>query len=739
LRLQDYWRILVRRRWVFLSSLALVVGSALIVTLFATPKYQATTTIHIERQGPDILTSKDVMSVDPASWSYREFHDTQHRIIQSKTVARLAAERLDLANRPEFVARKGSPLWRLYGWLVSWPKGRRGPPDLTERAIGFIRSGLSVQPIWTTQLVRISHTDRDPALATDTANAVADAFLEFNFRQRYGMTAQATEFLTKEVARLQAEIAELERGLQDYGAKKEILALGDDGQNISERALSEISHRFTDAKGRLAVAEARYRSVRDVTPDSLPEVMNSSLISTLRREYAELERRHRQMAERFKPDWPPMKELLEEMSQARERLDVESRGIARQVAQVARTDFEKAKEEVVRIGALFERQRAEVQRVNRGAIDYASLKAEIDNKRRVMNDLITRQSQAGVSDRLQTTTASNIRVVDRAELPTVPVRPRKLLNMAVSLVVGLFLGLGLALLVDYLDNTVKSDQDLQAATNLAVLAQIPLVQPLRLVGVQEEEDADPYHTDLVNPSEAPSQLLEAFKDLRTALLLATPQAPPRSVVITSCEPAAGKSTVSLNLAVVLAQMGKRVLLVDGDLRRPRLHRTLRASNATGLSSLLSGNADLDEAVQDTAIPNLRLVTSGPLPPNPSELLGSVTLPGLINDLQNTHHFHHIVFDSSPVLSVADATILASRVDSTVIVARAAQTVRESLAQALKRLRHAHARVVGTVLNAASEEMGDYYGYCDTTSDATGAAREKPSSRFSRHRRRASKA
>mgnify|MGYP001765369442 CR=1 FL=1 len=714
LQFLDSWRVLVRRRAVVLTCLGAMVATSTLHSLFAEREYEAVATIQIERHGPDVLNFRDVVSVD-RSWSaYEDFYQTQYEILQSRAVLRIAVERLDLPNRPEFVGRRRSPVARARGWLKAsiTRETRSKSSDTVLPLIGFLQAGLRVQPVRNSHLVLISFRDANAALAADVVNAVADAYLQFDFDSRYSTTAQAAEFLTKEVARLQTEIAEMERKLQDLGTRKEILALSDGTQDISEQALSDLNSRYVDAQGRLALAAARDEAVRKTPVEALPEVLNSPLIANLRQQHAEVERRYRQMAERFKEDWPPLRQLKEELDGARERLEIESSTIARQVRGVARAEHDRIRTEVERLALEVASQKGEVQRVNRDAIEYASLQNEVETRRKVLAELVARQSETATSERLTDTRASNIRVVDAAEPPVAPIRPKKFINFALSFFFGLGIGGAMAFLLEHLDNTVKSEQDVERWAALPALGHVPLFQPLRAVRADENhgQEVKPSTVDLASHFDSRSPFAESFKNLRTSLLLASPERPPRSIVVTSAEAGDGKSTIALNLAVVLTQLGRRVLVLDGDLRRPRLHRMLAIPNDVGLSSLLSGNAEPQDAIQETEVPNLRAIPSGPIPPNPSELLGSPALERLMERLLDREGFDHVVVDSPPAVQVADGVILSSAFEATILVVRAGRTAKASLALAATRLRQGRGRGVGAVLNGISEAGGYHYGY-----------------------------
>ena len=709
--LLEYWTILVERRRVLFAILLLTLVLGTAITLLTAPEYLATASLKIERQGPEILTYQDVLGVDPMG--YKNFYQTQYEIIQSRAVLRRGAERLDLVNRPEFLARQESSLRKAVRWGKSLFKGRGESGDSMNRAIEFIEEGLTVGPIRNSHLVRISFLDRDPELSRDVVEAVAGAYQQFSLEERYTTTEQANEFLMKEVARTQAEITQLEGRLQQYGTEREILTIGDGTQDISEQALMDLNARLTGARGRSAVAQAHYEAVMNSPPESLPGVLESPLIGTLREEYAELERRYILQADRFKPGWPALAGLRQQLDQSRERLEVEIQNIASQVREAARASHGQAVAEVANLEQQVNRQKRAVQRFNHDAIEYASLKAEIETRRGVLAELVARQSQTETSGQLRDTRASNIRVVDHAEVPERPARPRVFLNLILSICIGAFLGIAVALLLHHVDNTIKTEQDIERyAPGVPVLGYLPLHAPR--AGKDQKGPAEPnelaHDVDLACHIAQHSPFAEAFKNLRTSLLLASADHPPRRILVTSCEPGDGKSVVALNLSIVLTQMGKRVLLIDADLRRPRLHRSLARGNKVGLSSFLTGNAELADLFNETEVPGLTVITSGPIPPNPSELLGSPMLASLLTHFETAAPYDHVVVDSPPTVHVADSLLLSTKVDATILVARSRVTPRESMIKGISRLRQGKAKLAGTVLNAVCDRFGQYYRY-----------------------------
>ncbi|MBZ5639479.1 MAG: hypothetical protein LAO51_12100, partial [Acidobacteriia bacterium] len=455
--LLEYWAVVRRRRHVVYLAVAAATLLALVGSFLATPLYRATVTLEIERQNPEILTFRDVKSVDYAWSAYTDFYQTQYRILASDAVARRTAERLGLPNHPAFAAgesRRGL-LARLLSLLPS--RAGRTERDPVELAAARLLAGLEVSPIRNSTLVAVSWVSPDPALAARVANGVVDAFVQFNIESKYTTSDQATEFLVNQIGTLKKEIDGYEARLQRYGESKGIVTI-DDASNITMKALSDISQRRTEAQGTLAQKEAAYKALLSSPPGALPEVLHSDLISRLKQEYAGYEAEYSEKSRRFKDDWPGMQTLRSKLDQARDRLDLETREIAREVVLSAEADYRRALEEVRNLDALVSRQQGAAQTLKRDAVEFANLQSEVRKKRETLNALITRQSEMALSTRLKDldATSSNVRVVDRARAPAAPFRPNKRLNLALGLLLGLTLGIGAAFFLDYLDSTISA-------------------------------------------------------------------------------------------------------------------------------------------------------------------------------------------------------------------------------------------------------------------------------------------
>jgi succinoglycan biosynthesis transport protein ExoP len=710
----DYWAVLRRRRWVVFLSVATVTLVTLVGSFLVVPLYRAGVTLQIERETPDILTFRELASVD-YSWSaYGDFYQTQYRILASDAVARRVVERLDLTSHPQFAPGASSP--GLLARLRALVPGAGSPvqTDPVEIAAQSVLAGLEIDPVRNSHLVEVAWVSPDPDLSAKIANGVADAYIQFNLENTYKTSDQATEFLVNQIGTLKKEIDANELLLQDYGEAKGIVSI-DDSSNITLRALSDVAQKRTEARALLAQREAAYRAVASSPPDALPEVLHSDLIARLKQEYAGYEAEYSEKSRTFKDDWPEMQTLRSKLDQARERMALEAETIARQVVLSAEAEYRRALAEVRNLDALVTQQETAAQRLKRDAVEFTNLQSEVQKKRETLNALMARQSQMALSTRLKDldATSSNIRVVDPARPPAGPFRPDKRLNLLLGLLAGLGVGVGMAFFLDYLDNTIASPGDVERIAKLPTLAVVPRhgAAPARSGRRQIREVAVAAESiDLVSHLDRRAAASEAYRELRTALLLSSAGRPPGKIMVTSALPEEGKSATAVNLAIVLAQMGKRVLLVDADLRRPRLHRVFRCDNARGLSTYLSGlEASPRSLVVSTPVDGLDVLPSGPVPPNPSELLNSPLFTDTASPFLD-ERYDHVLFDSPPVLSVADPVILASCVDASLLVVRAGRTPRESLRLAVSKLTHGGIRLVGVIVNDLDPEQTRYDQY-----------------------------
>ncbi len=562
------------------------------------------------------------------------------------------------------------------------------------------------------------------------ANGIAEAFISFGMETRVGTSENAGDFLGKQITTLRAEVADLEHAAQKYGESKEIIPTS--GQsNTALSALEDFQRAFTAAQAERAEKEAAFTALRAAPDTAVPQVQSSPLIQELTTQVASLEREQAELARKFKPGWPALAGVSTKLEQARDRLRTQIVGIASGARQETETAFRQAVERERNLAVLLTQQKQAVLKLSTDSIEYTNLRSEITKKRETLDQLLKRQSEISLSSHMRDARQSSTRVIDVAQIPRTVYRPNGKMNMFLGLLAGLGLGVVLAFGIEFLDNTVKSPEELAAHTGYATIGVIPEHRPagpraLRKDSGQAATDPSMAFGIHLDPH---SQISEAYKDLRTATMLASPDQPPRTIMVTSCLPQEGKSQTSLNLAIALAQTGKRVLLVDSDLRRPRLHKALGLDNDRGLSTFLSGNAPVEQLIQSTLIPHLHALTSGPIPPNPSELLASRAFLTLAQAFAEAGSFDHLIFDSPPLLSVADSVVIANVVDGSILVVYCGKTPREALARGAGKLRQGGAKVLGAVLNGVpgGDHSLYYYRYQGSEEKEAGPSRRAGSS------------
>jgi capsular exopolysaccharide synthesis family protein len=599
------------------------------------------------------------------------------------------------------------------------------PADPVDAAATNVIRKLEISPVRNSHLVLVSWVAPDPMLASEIANAVVDSYIGFNIESSFKTSDQASEFLVDQIASLRTEIATLEGKLQGYGESKRIVS-ADDASNITMKALSDIAEKRTEARTVLAQKEAAYKAAQATPAAALPETQKSDLIARLKQEYASYEAEYSEKSKLFKDEWPGMQQLRSKMEQAKTRLEFETEDIGKNIRRQAESEYRQALEEVRGLSALLENQEDAAQSLKKDAVEFKSLYSDVQKKRETLDALMKRQNEMALTTRLTDldATSSNIRVVDRARPATAPFRPNKKLNLMLGLLVGLGLGVAAALFLDYIDNTIGSATEIDRLVKLPVLAVVP--HHGQATGMTRQKAAPELaeSVDLVAHRDRHAAASEAYRGLRTAILLSNAGAPPRQIMVTSALPEDGKSSTALNLAVVLAQSGRRVLLVDADLRRPRLHKVFGLEAGRGLSSVLSGlEADPVPLAQKTPVEGLDILVSGPVPPDPSELLDSPTFAQMGLRLLAAG-YDHILYDSPPALAVADPVIVGNVVDAAILVCRAGRTPRESLQGAVQKFAQAGIKPIGIVLNdldAARHAYGTYayYGRYEERERASG--------------------
>jgi len=733
----DYWRLVVRRKWIALTFAGAVVLLTGIFSFLATPLYKSTATLLIEEESSRILSAAETFSNEPRVVQDLRSYNTQLMLFSSKALAERVSRKLNLLVRPEFgVGKKQrTSLLSKLGQIITFrwihpPKnqdmarsGLSMPLDPYSEIVDSLLKRIEIKPIRETNLVKVSVTLPSAALAMDIVNSLVEEFINFSIEKRYSTTRQASDFLTESIANLRNEIEARERELQRYGQEQDISFLSEN-ESTALSTFTELNDAYNQAMLERINAEAEYRALRNFQGDSVSQYVSDPTIQQLKAEYTRARAEYEEKGKQLKPDHP-------EMGRIKARLDSLMEEINK-AADSAEGRYRAAVKKETSIKATLDIQRADVTTMKNNAILYNSIKSEVDSRRRLLNTLLERQGEAQLSAQLKGLSASNISIIDPAELPQKPVSPKKKLNLLMALLVGLFGGAGLCFLFDYLDDTIKGPDEVEKLAGLPSLGVIPLLPP---EGLQKDRGYNTYYKrrysygpenpsgeqtlpevkeiELINHLFPDLPLSEDYRTIRTSFLLSHAEKPPRSIVCTSALTQEGKTATVVNLAISFAQLQKKVLLVEADLRKPRLHRIFRARNLTGLTGYLTGKAALKDILCKTSIENVWLISSGLIPPNPVELLNSKKMKDVLAEVSEA--FDIVLLDSPPVLAVIDSVVISSIVEGTLLVIHGGKTRRRPFLAAVEQLRRAKANIIGVVVNGLdlSRDGGYYsnhYGY-----------------------------
>ncbi len=691
LPLRDYLRILHKHRWMILTVVAVMVTVVTLVSFRTQPVYEASARLEINGEVPDLASLRELFLQMPSS---EDFLQTQVRILQSDDLAIQTVRALRLYEKPEFaVGRSGVGA------------GAPFTPAEEVMLIGALHGRLNVQAIRSSRLVDVRFESTDPKLAADVANTLGDLYVESNFRKKYESAMQASEWLAGQLRELRTKMEQSHEALIKYERDNQIFSLNE-GQNVTLAKLGELNHELTQAESERIAKESQTQLVSSRRIDDIPAVAQSALIQQLEQRLSQLGDEIADARSTFGPKHPKVQRLERQIQEIKSQLDREKQQVANRIE----SEYQAALKREQLLRKALEAQKAEANILNSKLVEYSLLKREYETNQQLYEGLLERLKEAGISSGLR---SSNIHIVDRARPPLSPVRPRKSLNILLSLVVGLVVGGVLALFNEYLDNSVKVPEEVEQLVNLPVLGIIPAVSSVNggpprraLPGLTA---ASPSNSELATIAQPQSVVSEAYRALRTSILLSTSKQPPQTILVSSGQPREGKTTTALNLAITLAQRGDRVVLVDTDLRRPRVHRAFGLTNDRGLSSFLAGNSPVDELPRAIRqIPNLFVITSGPTPPNPAELLSCEPLEELFAELRR--QFDFIVLDSPPAITVADGMILAAHADGVMLVVHGGVTTRETLKHTTKLMTSVSARLIGVVLNNVDIRSVDYKYY-----------------------------
>jgi capsular exopolysaccharide synthesis family protein len=718
----DYLRVLSKRRWTAIPTFLIVVTVLLIPTFTAVPLYEASAQLLIEADTQNVVTFKAVVEQDAAT---TEFYQTQYKILESRAMARATLDALQLWNHPEFGgAKPGTPsapqsgirqvlgtalstvnggLTRLMGGIEPEKPSAAAADTSTSttlesaaeesaaqsRTVGAFLARLTIAPVRTSRLVDVKFRATEPKLAADVANALSAVYIRQTQELKFLASKEATDWLGIQLSEQRRNVEGSELALQKYREQNDAISTED--PQVTQK-LAELNTAVTRAKTDRIYKETVYNQLQAIknNPPALatfPPVLSNPFIQQLKGDLSALQRQEAELSGKFGPLYPQLIEVRNAVKAAQAKID---REIAN-VVQAIQTEYATAKNQEDQLTVALEAQKGEALALNRKSIGYRALERDAASNRQIFESLLQRTKETTISGELKT---NSIRISDAADIPRSPVWPRKQRNFLLSVCAGALLGVVLAFFIEYMDNKIRTPDDIRWDLGVACLGMVPKI------GYKAPTGGSP----LLNNG-VPANFSEAFRSLRTNVLFSIDEGV-NALVVTSTAPGEGKTLIASNLALGLALAGQRVLIVDGDMRRPRVHSVFGTPQEPGLSDLMVGQAKTVDVVRKSDIPNLWILAAGRLPPNPAELLSSKRFQQFLAAVRE--RFDWVVIDSPPVMAVTDASILAHSASGVLFVTAADVTNRPAAVRAMEQLAAAKASVIGAVLNRADVERNAYF-------------------------------
>ncbi len=719
LDLRDLWRMVVKHKGLLLSVAIAGLLVAVLLSFIKTPLYLATTSVQVDKRAARVVQfgqdADATQDLDDRTAMGTQLELLKSRVLAERVIDELRLDRQGLPMPTGPAAEGDAPAVgdgeadtvEATGWKAvagnllgrikdSYGKIREPSSNSVERlnreqVIEAFQDTVKVEQVRNSRMLKIQVENASPQLAARIANSVTDTFIALNLERRMDSSSYAKTFLETQLGLTKARLEESERKLNDYARSKNILTL-DEKTNVLNQTFTEYSTALTKAEQEVIKAESDFEAIR-TAPGTSRQVLESKTIQDYKAQISKLDQDYQEAAKVYKDDFPKMKQLRAQMDELQGNINAEIQNVLASVRNQAQT----AKRQENLIRTRLQQTRAEIMSAQDRSVDFNLLKREVDTNRELYNGLLQQVKEVGVAGGVE---SNNIQVVDKAEVPLFPYKPRLALNAAIGLLAGIVLGLGIVFLMESMDDSIKFADEVEKLLQVPLLGVIPKIK---------DKKATSASLAMMVHDDPRGQMAEAYRSVRTALQFSTADGAPRRLVLTSTTKSEGKSTTALALAINFAQMGSKVVLIDADMRNPTTHKYLNLPNTAGLSNYLSGHGKPGEITRMTPIDNLMVITAGPIPPSPVDLLTGVRL-GELMDLLEVRGADYIIFDGPPVLGLADAIVLGNQVHSVLFVAQASQTRKSHIKDAFRRLRMAGIVPCGVVLTKTTAQNTAYYTY-----------------------------
>ncbi|MDH5716854.1 MAG: polysaccharide biosynthesis tyrosine autokinase [Spirochaetia bacterium] len=679
--LKHYINIIYQRRWALITFFIIAFTISVMYILFSKPVYQATAQILIEEEKRNILDFQELYAIDVPS---NDFYNTQYKLLSSQLMAKMVLEKLDF-NKYKNV-------------FSNITKEELENNEKRNILVLSLLQNLDIEPVRNSRLVKIHFSSYDPVYSADAANLFIDSYMDFNKSMKSEAITYTTTFLEKKLEEQKEKLKDSEVLLQEYKEKYNIVSM-DERENISMAKLTELNMDVIKVENERVEAETRYIQAKKIFNDnnsveSTAQAITNPLINRIKGEESDLVVMLSELSKKYGKKHPKILTLKEKLKTKRRKVKEE---ISKVVTHL-KNEYEISLKKESMLKKTLEDSKVENQKLNEISITFRVLKRDVETNKEIYNILLTRLKETDVSEDIQ---SSFVKIIDKAEVPLIPIKPKKALSLLMGLMMGVFGGIIVAILIEYLDNTVKTSEELKQ------LAGIPF---LGAVSNFRSYLKNPQDSSLISLNFPNYAISEGFRVIRTSMVYSSVSEKNKTILITSAEKSDGKSTIASNLAITLMQAGNKVLLVDTDFRNPSLHKIFGFDNEKGFSNFLVGEKKLSDCIIKTEHDNFEILPCGKLPPNPSELIGSEKMNKTIEMLKK--RYDKIIFDSAPVLPVTDSVLLSNKIDQTILVVSASKTHKNAISQSISQLKSAKANLIGTVLNYSRQpnKIYGYYGY-----------------------------